>query len=129
MNNASQEAVKEDFFQSAEPEEEQGWLDDQDASEASSRRVSLGTAPRDPATFPPPTSTPVNPPPPSSPWMKTAEGLNDVPPGQAPPPQGPRIVEDSANFTPLFGGEFDGEDLTATPEEIEKIRRILNDLD
>lgn len=31
--------------------------------------------------------------------------------------------------SPLFGTESDQDDLSATPEEIEKIRRILNDLD
>ncbi len=42
-------------------------------------------------------------------------------------PQGDSIPDTFEK--PLFGGHDDHDDLTATPEEIEKIRRILNDLD
>jgi hypothetical protein len=46
-----------------------------------------------------------------------------------PPPPTSRPVRPSGFSSPLFGAESDADDLSATPEEIEKIRRILNDLD
>ena len=45
-------------------------------------------------------------------------------------PASPGTTSAGRNFTPpLFDPDRDSDDLSATPEEIEKIRRILNDLD
>jgi hypothetical protein len=61
-------------------------------------------------------------PPPAAPnWVRTPIISSPRPPAASPP---------ADTFDkPLFGDSDDHDDLTATPEEIEKIRRILNDLD
>jgi len=132
VTTAAHHVESETLFTSAEPEEEEPWMHVEDE-------------PADPFQYDePPYATP---PFTAAPDYRTAPSPFDEQAPPPPPPPSPReggswvrtpIISthgpqgDSIPDTferPLFGGHDDHDDLTATPEEIEKIRRILNDLD
>lgn len=124
VTSATKGVAVEDIFKPAEPTEpkERLWQNGNGQNENN-------PAPKPPAEHakPSPTSNPFfakdEPPQPDNGWT-----VRPAPQQKAPPPPG-NPNRQGGFSSPLFGAESDVDDLSATPEEIEKIRRILNDLD
>ena len=109
VSSATQQPVADDIFKPAEPEVDEAWQ--------------RSMADKYPANGQPPAGN-------------RADGSGPgwvVKPANAAPQQPAQPPADKPNLggfaSPLFGSDSDQDDLSATPEEIEKIRRILNDLD
>ncbi|MEM8486418.1 MAG: DivIVA domain-containing protein [Bacteroidota bacterium] len=109
VSSATQQPVADDIFKPAEPEVDEAWQ----RSLADNNTPANGQ--------PHPGNQPDAPP---GGWVVKPAG------GNRPPEQAPANTPNLGGFaSPLFGSDSDQDDLSATPEEIEKIRRILNDLD
>lgn len=127
VTSATKNVTVEDIFKSAEPPEqkEKLWQNGNGQNESKpAAQPSPGHA------KPSPSSNPFfaksEPPQPDNGWTVRPAPQQNKPASNNPPDNSNRPGGFSS---PLFGAESDVDDLSATPEEIEKIRRILNDLD
>ncbi len=113
VSSATQQPVADDIFKPAEPEVDEAWQ----------RSMSDNSAPENrPANGQPHAGQQAEAPPAG--WVVKPAG------GNRPQEPAPASQPNLGGFaSPLFGSDSDQDDLSATPEEIEKIRRILNDLD
>ena len=121
VSSATQQPVVDDIFKPAEPEVDEAWhrsmannfpANGQNGQpRAGGTKVNANTQDGSGAG-----------------WIVKPTG---APPANANPnPQASNSKPNLGGFaSPLFGTDSDQDDLSATPEEIEKIRRILNDLD
>ncbi len=111
VSSATQQPVADDIFKPAEPEVDEAWQ--------------RSMADKYPANGQPPAGNPG-----SNPADGPGPGWVVKPAAPAPQEPAPAQKPNLGGFaSPLFGSDSDQDDLSATPEEIEKIRRILNDLD
>lgn len=123
VTSATKGVTVEDIFKSAEPQEpkEKLW---QNGNGQGDSNAAAQSPPQH--AKPSPSSNPFfakdEPPQPDTGWT-----VRPAPQQKTPPPPNP--TRQGGFSSPLFGAESDVDDLSATPEEIEKIRRILNDLD
>ncbi|MEZ4701711.1 MAG: DivIVA domain-containing protein [Rhodothermales bacterium] len=126
VTTAAHNVEAEAFFKPAEPLEEEPWMSGQDDpfQEQDDEEEVLRLEPKDFRTAPSPfDEQPATPAREGGNWVRNPI-ISHAPPGDEHGDSIPDTFE-----KPLFGGSDDHDDLTATPEEIEKIRRILNDLD
>lgn len=122
VSSATQQPVDDDIFKPAEPEVDEAW-----------HRNMANNFPPNGQNGQPRSATPSN----AAPRAQDGSGAGWIvkPTGNTPPgaASNARPSNNKPNLggfaSPLFGTESDQDDLSATPEEIEKIRRILNDLD
>ncbi|MFK7847506.1 MAG: DivIVA domain-containing protein [Rhodothermales bacterium] len=122
VSSATQQPVDDDIFKPAEPEVDEAW-----------HRTMANNFPPNGQNGQPRSATPSN----AAPRAQDGSGAGwivkptgNTPQGAAPNARPSNNKPNLGGFaSPLFGTESDQDDLSATPEEIEKIRRILNDLD
>ncbi len=114
VSSAAQKPVGDDIFKPAEPEVDEAW------QRSISRNGQPGQSDGRARPTPPPDRADGS----GAGWIvkPTAASSNAAGKQDNQPNLG-------GFASPLFGTESDQDDLSATPEEIEKIRRILNDLD
>ena len=112
VSSATQKPVNDDIFKPAEPEVDEAWQrslnNDYPAKNGQSHGAGEQTVDGSGAGW----------------IVKPAANSNAG--NNTPPANAPNL---GGFASPLFGTDNDQDDLSATPEEIEKIRRILNDLD
>ncbi len=122
VSSATQKPVADDIFKPAEPEVDQAW--NQSVSRNFEPNGATHAGDGKPGRAPGERSLDGS----GAGWIvKPSTSSNSATPKPpAPPPKQPNL---GGFASPLFGSDDDQDDLSATPEEIEKIRRILNDLD
>ncbi len=122
VSSATQKPVDDDIFKPAEPEVDEAWRQSMSRNFGPNGATYAGDG--KPGRAPGERSLDGT----GAGWIvKPSTGANNTPPKPpAPPPKQPNL---GGFASPLFGSDDDQDDLSATPEEIEKIRRILNDLD
>ena len=127
VSTATQNAVEDDIFKPAEPEIDEAWqrrLSDniQTNGQPAPANDGVGRQKEKPAGSNTQSAGSTG-----AGWIVKPINKPNVTDGAPPSPSNPPNLGGFAS--PLFGPDNDQDDLSATPEEIEKIRRILNDLD